>query len=76
MNKTNHKLTEDKKMISSEEHRNEYDTERLRLELNNYANKYNNDELDYDDIINRMYDSGYDMDIIEEVESELRELIK
>jgi len=63
-------------MISSEEHRNEYDTERLRLELNNYANKYNNDELDYDDIINRMYDSGYDMDIIEEVESELRELIK
>jgi len=63
-------------MISSEAHRNEYNTEKLRLELNNYANKYNNDELDYDDIISKMYDSGYDMDIIEEVESELRELIK
>tara|TARA_R100000773_G_scaffold5003_1_gene5525 strand:+ start:176 stop:370 length:195 start_codon:yes stop_codon:yes gene_type:complete len=64
-------------MRSTDEHRNKFSVEALRLELDKYANLYNTDpEYDYDDLISSLYTIGYDMDIIEEVEYELRELLK
>ena len=61
---------------SSDSHREQYSEESLRRNLDSYVQQYVREKLCVEHIDMRMYDEGYDRDIIDNVQDELLEKIQ